>query len=89
LRRYAPYSYGIKNSLPILRWSPMLARSVSAERATMPAQERELRKNYIGILSDKVDEQRTVESLVKSDGRMKDYLLGLMTAMLNHRGAAR
>jgi hypothetical protein len=67
----------------------MLARSVSAERATMPAQERELRKNYIGILSDEVDEQRTVESLVKSDGRMKDYLLGLMTAMLNHRSAAR
>jgi len=55
----------------------------------MPAQERELRKNYIGILSDKVEEQRTVESLAKSEGRMKDYLLGLMIAMLNHRGAAR
>jgi hypothetical protein len=55
----------------------------------MPAQERELRKNYIGILSDKVEEQRNVESVAKSDGRMKDYLLGLMTAMLNHRGAAR
>jgi hypothetical protein len=67
----------------------MLARSVSVERATMPAQERELRKNYIGILSDKVEEQRTVESLAKSEGCMKDYLLGPMTAMLNHRGAAR
>jgi hypothetical protein len=55
----------------------------------MPAQERELRKNYIGILSDKVEEQRNVESVAKSDGRMKDYFLGLMTAMLNHRGAAR
>jgi hypothetical protein len=61
----------------------MLARSVSVERATMPARERELRKNYIGILSDKVEEQRTVESPAKSEGRMKDYLLGLMTAMLN------
>ena len=55
----------------------------------MPAQERELRRNYIGILSDKIEEQRTVESLAKSDGRMKDYLRGLMTAMLNHRSAAR
>ena len=55
----------------------------------MPAQERELRKNYIGILSDKIEEQRTVESLATSDGRMKNHLLGLMTAMLNHRGAAR
>jgi hypothetical protein len=89
LRRYAPYSYGIENLLPILHWSPMLARSVSVERATMPAQERELRRNYIGILSDKIEEQRTVESLAKSDGRMKDYLLDLMTAELNHRSAAR
>ncbi len=55
----------------------------------MPAQERELRKNYIGILSDKIEEQRTVESLAKSEGRMKDYLLDLMTAMLNHRSTAR
>ncbi len=55
----------------------------------MPAQERELRKNYIGILSDKIEEQRTVESPAKSEGRMKDYLLDLMTAMLNHRSTAR
>lgn len=55
----------------------------------MPAQERELRRNYIGILSDKIEEQRTIESLAKSDRRMKDYLLGLMAAVLNHRGDAR
>ena len=55
----------------------------------MPAQERELRTNYIGILRDKIEEQRTIESLAKSDRRMKDYLLGLMAAVLNHRGDAR
>ena len=55
----------------------------------MPAQERELRTNYFGILSDKIKEQHTVESLVRSDRRMKDYLLGLMAAVLNHRGDAR
>jgi hypothetical protein len=55
----------------------------------MPAQKRELRTNYIGILSDKIEEQHTVESLAKSDRRIKDYLLGLMAAVLNHRGDAR
>ena len=67
----------------------MLARSASSGVSEQPAQERELRKNYIGILSDKIEEQRTVESLAKSEGRMKDYLLDLMTAMSNHRSAAR
>jgi hypothetical protein len=55
----------------------------------MPAQERELRKNYIGILDDKTEEQRAFESLPKSDRLMKDYLLALMAAMLNQRGDAR
>jgi hypothetical protein len=47
----------------------------------MPARERKLSKNYIGILSDQVEEQRT-ESLPKSDGPTKDYLFGLMAAVL-------
>lgn len=52
----------------------------------MPAQQRESKKNYIGILSDETDEQRAVDSLTKSDRFMKEYLLGLMAAVLN-RGA--
>ena len=55
----------------------------------MPAQERELKKNYIRILSDKSEEQRAADSLVKSDRHVKDYLLGLMAAVLNRGGDAR
>jgi hypothetical protein len=29
----------------------------------MPAQQREMRKNYIGILNDKVEEQRAVDAM--------------------------
>jgi hypothetical protein len=55
----------------------------------MPAQERELRKNYIGILSDQIEEQHATDSLPKSGRLMKDYLLGLMAAVLNRNGDAR
>jgi HD superfamily phosphohydrolase YqeK len=55
----------------------------------MPAQKRQLRKNYIGIVSDKIEEQRAVESLAKSDRLLKDYLRGLMTAVLNGDDDAR
>ena len=46
-------------------------------------------KNYIGIVSDKTEEQRAVESLVKSDRLLKDYLRGLMPAVLNRGDDAR
>ncbi len=39
----------------------------------MPAQQRELRKNYIGLVSDKVEDQRAVESQAKPDHRVKNY----------------
>jgi hypothetical protein len=55
----------------------------------MPAQERKLGKNYIGILSDTIEDQRAAESLAKPDRPVKDYLLGLMSAVLGHPGAAR
>jgi hypothetical protein len=55
----------------------------------MPAQKRELRKNYIRIVSDKTEEQRAVESLAESDRLLKDYLRGLMAAVLNRGGDAR
>jgi hypothetical protein len=48
----------------------------------MPAQQREAKKNYIGIVSDKTDEQRAVDSLPKSDRLAKEYLLSLMAAVL-------
>jgi hypothetical protein len=44
------------------------------ERAKMPAQARELRKNYIGISDDQTDEQRAIAWLVKSDRVLKDAL---------------
>jgi len=40
----------------------------------MPAQARELRKNYIGISDDQTDEQRAIAWLVKSDRVLKDAL---------------
>jgi hypothetical protein len=55
----------------------------------MPAQKRELRKNYIGIVSDKTEEQRAVEPQAKSDRLLKDYLRGLLAAALNRDDDAR
>jgi hypothetical protein len=55
----------------------------------MPAQEREARKNFIGIVTDRSKEQRAVESLPKSDRLVNDYLLGLITAVLGRDGNAR
>lgn len=56
----------------------------------MPAQKRELSKNYIGILSDKLEEQHEALSLAKPARRpVKDYLRGLMAAVLNRGGDAR
>jgi hypothetical protein len=52
----------------------------------MSVQERELRKNFIAILSDKTEEQRAIASLAKYDRPVKDYVLSLMAAVLNrHR----
>ena len=56
----------------------------------MPTQQRKSRKNYIGILSDLVEGQRATEPLPKRAGpRMKDYLLGLMAALLKRGGEPR
>jgi hypothetical protein len=41
------------------------------------------------FVSDGTEEQRAVESLAKSDRVLKDYLRGLMTAVLNRGGGAR
>ena len=55
----------------------------------MPAQQRELKKNYIGIVSDTIDEQRPVASPEKSDRLTKKYLLGLMAAVFHRNADAR
>ena len=52
-------------------------------------QRRELKKNYIGIVSDKTDEQRAVDSPAKSDRLMKKYLLGLVAAVFRRGAEAR
>jgi hypothetical protein len=55
----------------------------------MPAQKRELRKNYIGVVIDRIEEQRAAESQLKSDRLVKDYFLGLIAAVLNRQGDPR
>jgi hypothetical protein len=49
----------------------------------MPAQDQELKKNYISILSDKPEEQRTVDSL--ANRLAKDYLRNMVAAMLKRK----
>jgi hypothetical protein len=55
----------------------------------MPAQQRNLKKNYIGIVNDRVAEQRDVESLPKSGHSVKEYFLALMVAVLKRRHETR
>jgi hypothetical protein len=55
----------------------------------MPAQDQELKKNYISILSDKPEELRTVDSLAKTDRHAKDYLLNWVAAVLSRKATAR
>ena len=50
----------------------------------MPTQKRET-GNYIGLLSDAIEEQRAAETQSATDRRMKAYFLGLMAAMFNRR----
>jgi hypothetical protein len=65
------------------------AIGVPLELANMPAQQQEPSKNYIGILSDRLEDQREAMLLVKSNRPMKDYLRNLMAAVLNRGGNAR
>ena len=51
----------------------------------MPTQKRETGKNYIGLLSEEVEEQSVVEAQSTTDRRMKEYLAGLVAAMFNRR----
>ena len=55
----------------------------------MPAQQRDLRKNYIGIVNDSIAEQRAVESPAKSSQPVRDYFLALMAIVLKRRRETR
>ncbi len=55
----------------------------------MPIQPLEPKKNYIGIVSDRTDEQHGVDSPAQSNRLTKKYLLGLMAAMFNRDAATR
>jgi len=52
----------------------------------MSAQEGGSKRNFIAILSDKTEEQRPAASLANSDRHVRDYVLGLMAAVLRRRG---
>jgi outer membrane lipopolysaccharide assembly protein LptE/RlpB len=57
--------------------------------AIMRAQQRQLRKNYIGVVSDSLDEQNAIELRTKSEHRVKDYLSRLVAVVLKRRAGAR
>ncbi len=52
----------------------------------MPVQKQESRKNYIGALSEGIDEQCAATELAKSRHPMKDILRGLIASVLVRRG---
>jgi hypothetical protein len=55
----------------------------------MPTQKRETVKNYIGLLSDEIEDPRGAERSSATDRHMGAYVLGLMAAMFGRRGEAR
>jgi hypothetical protein len=56
--------------------------------ATIKTQRRELRRNYIGVVSHKFDEQCAGELQTKSDAAVKGYLLRLMAVIRSRRARA-
>jgi hypothetical protein len=55
----------------------------------MPAQRRDPGKNYIGIVNDRVDEQRAVASPAKPDRVVRDFFVAVMAAVLRRQRGAR
>jgi hypothetical protein len=54
----------------------------------MPAQQREMKKNYIGLVNDKIEQQRGKEPPARPGRPLKDYILGLLDAVLDRHGDA-
>ena len=55
----------------------------------MPAQKRELNRNYIGLVSDEADQQCAPNARPQSGRPMKEFFRGLLAAVLERRGEAR
>jgi hypothetical protein len=55
----------------------------------VPAQKREMGKNYIGLLREEAEEPRAAEAQYAAERRVKAYVLGLMAAMFSRRNEAR
>ncbi|MDO8401849.1 MAG: hypothetical protein Q7T45_28980 [Bradyrhizobium sp.] len=55
----------------------------------MPTQQPDVRKNYIGIVHDRVAEQRAVESLATSSHVVREYFLALVATVLKRRRGTR
>jgi hypothetical protein len=51
----------------------------------MHAQGQEVRKNYVGIVCDRTEEQRAIASVSRSTPLMRDGVRGLMAALFNRR----
>ena len=55
----------------------------------MPTQKRETGKNYIGLLSEEVEEPHAAEAPYAARRRVRAYVLGLVAAMFRRRDEAR
>jgi hypothetical protein len=55
----------------------------------MTAQKRETGRNYIGLLHEEAEEQRTAEISAAAKQRIMDRITGLMAAMFSRRSEAR
>jgi hypothetical protein len=49
----------------------------------MTAQKQESRRNYIGFLSERIEQPRAAPSPARFDYRMKELFQGLMTVLLS------
>jgi hypothetical protein len=72
----------VKDQLPNLhRLATMAGSEAPSGGTSMSAQEPESRRNFIAILSDKIEEPRIVQSPAKSASLVSRIFLGLMAAM--------
>ena len=55
----------------------------------MPVQRRESRRNYIGLVSDEAEQTYAVKTQAQGGPPIKDYLRGLLAAVLGRRSEAR
>ena len=67
----------------------MIGTSASVRSEAMSTQKRELRKNYIGLVSEELEEQRAAEVQSVTDRRMQEYVRGMMATILSRRSEAR